>query len=166
MVFYLGWAQGFPCKKSRVLYFRFVYLLFSQEQYAQSRKLTVCKNQTMTQFTPSCVLYSKNSTKIHREKFLPVWQEQATFAQVGRWAEFPTSCLSLTSSCSLHVEDSSSFLVTFYDRVVVLDRILASLAFVRVTTVHHSSSSFKPRLVSTSDTSTIRGIMMGSKLPN
>jgi len=60
MVFYLGWAQGFPRKNSCVHYFRIIYLLPSQEQPARSGELTVCENQARTEFTPSCVLYSKS----------------------------------------------------------------------------------------------------------
>jgi len=58
VVFYLGWAQGFPRKNTRVLCFRNIYLLLSQENPAQSGKLTVCKNQARTQFTPlvPCIL--------------------------------------------------------------------------------------------------------------
>jgi len=50
--------------------------------------------------------------------------------QVGQWAEFPATCLSSVSSCSLHVEDSSSCLVSFYDKVVAPEPVLACLAFI------------------------------------
>ena len=36
MVFYLGWAQGFPRKNSHVHYFRIICLLLSQEQPIRS----------------------------------------------------------------------------------------------------------------------------------
>jgi len=45
--------------------------------------------------------------------------------RVGLWVEFPTSYLSSTSSCSLHVKDSSSCLVSFYDGMVVPELVLA-----------------------------------------
>jgi len=42
--------------------FRYICLLLCQDQSVRSTKLTVRKNLARTQFTPSCVLYSKVNT--------------------------------------------------------------------------------------------------------
>jgi len=70
VVFYLGSAQGFPRKNSYIRYLFFDYLLPSQKHPAQSGKATVCENQARTQFTPSCVLYSKTQQVVSKQVLL------------------------------------------------------------------------------------------------